>query len=398
MLIRIAQRVFLLLLFMALSCQVCTSKPKDSDAKYYVWMADSEMKRNPESWMLDFSKAPKWNYCHGLELQSILQVWQKTNDSKYFDYAYAFADTMIDERGRIHTYKPKEYNIDRINSGKMLFPIYKQTKENRFRLALDSLYTQMLTHPRTKDGSFWHKKIYPNQVWLDGIYMASPFLAEYAFTFNKPELFDEAVLQILDCHKYLLDNKTGLYYHGWDESRKQKWANPETGLSPNFWSRSIGWYLMAMVDVLYFLPEDHPKRNEIIRILKDLSKAIENYRDKETGMWYQVTDKIGFEGNYLESSGSAMFIYTWVKGAQKGYLDAAYLDKGKAAYDQFIKRFVKKNLDGTISVIDGCSVAGLGGEKNYRDGSFGYYISEPVRDNDPKAVSPFIMVSVLLDK
>lgn len=398
MLIRIAQRVFLLLLFMALSCQVCTSKPKDSDAKYYVWMADSEMKRNPESWMLDFSKAPKWNYCHGLELQSILQVWQKTNDCKYFDYAYAFADTMIDERGRIHTYKPKEYNIDRINSGKMLFPIYKQTKENRFRLALDSLYTQMLTHPRTKDGSFWHKKIYPNQVWLDGIYMASPFLAEYAFTFNKPELFDEAVLQILDCHKYLLDNKTGLYYHGWDESRKQKWANPETGLSPNFWSRSIGWYLMAMVDVLDFLPEDHPKRNEIIRILKDLSKAIENYRDKETGMWYQVTDKIGFEGNYLESSGSAMFIYTWVKGAQKGYLDAAYLDKGKAAYDQFIKRFVKKNLDGTISVIDGCSVAGLGGEKNYRDGSFGYYISEPVRDNDPKAVSPFIMVSVLLDK
>lgn len=366
--------------------------------KYYVRMADSEMKRNPESWQLDFSRTPRWNYCQGLELQSILQVWRKTNNPKYFGYAYDFADTMIAHNGKIHTYKMQEYNIDRLNSGKFLFTIYKETNEKRFEYALDSLYKQMLTHPRTTGGSFWHKKIYPNQVWLDGLYMACPFLAEYGKTFGKPELFDEVALQIIDCHKYLFDTQSGLYFHGWDESRKQKWADPQTGLSPNFWSRSIGWYMMAMVDVLDFMPENHTKRGEIIAILRNLAKTIENYRDPETGMWFQVTDQIGRDGNYVESSGSAMFIYTWVKGTQKGYLDTAYLEKGKVAYEEFVKKFVKENEDGTISVTDGCAVAGLGGEKKYRDGSYQYYLSEPVRDNDPKAVSPFIMVSVLLDK
>ena len=366
--------------------------------KYYVKMADSEMKRNPESWMLDFSSAPKWNYCHGLMLQAILQTWEKTHDQRYFDYAYSYADLMISEDGQIKTYKLAEYNIDRVNTGKILFPIYKQTGEERFKKALDLLCSQMDTHPRTADGSFWHKKIYPHQVWLDGLYMACPFLAQYGETFDKPALYDEAALQIIDAHKYLIDAKTGLYYHGWDESRQQRWANPETGLSPNFWSRSIGWYMMSMVDVLDFLTEHHPERPEIIKILQDISAAVEKYRDSKTGMWYQVTDQGARKGNYVESSGSAMFIYTWVKGAQKGYLDKKYLNKGKKAYDQFVKRFIKTESYGTISVTDGCSVAGLGGEKVYRDGSFEYYISEPVRDNDPKAVGPFIMLSLLLDK
>lgn len=361
-------------------------------------MAESEIKRNPEGWMLDFSSTPKWNYCHGLELQSILNVWKKTGDRKFYDYAAAYADKMVAEDGSILTYKLSEYNIDRVNSGKILFPIYTESKEARYKKALDLLKSQMETHPRTADGSFWHKKIYPHQVWLDGLYMACPFLAEYAKTFNEPKLFDEAVLQIIDAHKYLYDSKTGLYYHGWDESRQQKWADPQTGLSPNFWSRSIGWYMMAMVDVLEFLPENHPKRNDVIQILQNLSSSIEKYRDSKTGMWYQVTDQGTRKGNYIESSGSAMFIYTWVKAAQKGYLDKSYLQKGEEAYGQFVKRFIKKETDGTISVTDGCAVAGLGGDKKYRDGSFEYYISEPIRDNDPKAVSPFIMVSVLLNK
>lgn len=366
--------------------------------KNYVSMADSEMKRNSEPWMIDFSTSPKWNYCHGLELQAILQVWQKSGDAKYYDYAYKYADLMIDAEGQIKTYKPQEYNIDRVNSGKMLFPIYAKTKEDRFKKAIELLRDQMRTHPRTKDGSFWHKKVYPHQVWLDGLYMACPFLAEYAKTFNETELFDDVAVQIEDIHKYAYDQKTGLYYHGWDESRKQKWANPETGQSPNFWSRSIGWYMMAMIDVLDFMPENHPKRPEIIKILRELSSSLENFRDKETGMWYQVTDQINRKGNYLEATGSIMFVYSWVKGAQKGYLDTSYLEKGEKAYDQFVKRFLKKNEDGTISITDCCAVAGLGGDSFYRDGSFEYYISEPVRDNDPKAVSPFMMVSVLLDK
>lgn len=235
-------------------------------------------------------------------------------------------------------------------------------------------------------------------MWLDGIYMASPFLAEYAQKFNEPALYDEVAFQVITMAKRSYDPKTGLYYHGWDESRQQRWADPQTGLSPNFWSRSMGWYMMAMVDVLEFLPANHPKRPEIIKILTDLSVSLDNYRDPKTGMWYQVTDKINEKGNYLESSGSAMFIYAWVKGGQNGYLPKSFLKKGKTAYAQFVKRFIKQNTDGTISLTDVCSVAGLGGSPKYRDGSFAYYISEKVRDNDPKAVAPFIMVSVLLNK
>jgi unsaturated rhamnogalacturonyl hydrolase len=367
-------------------------------AKYYVQLSDSEMKWNPEGWMLDFSKAPKWNYCHGLELQAIFQTWQKTFDQKYYDYVYGFADLMIEEDGQIKTYKPLEYNIDRVNSGKFLFSMYALTKQERFKKALDLMRDQMRTHPRTKDGSFWHKKIYPHQVWLDGLYMAGPYLAEYAKTFNEPELFDDVAVQILDVKKYMYDPKTGLYYHGWDESHQQRWADPVTGLSPNFWSRSIGWYMMAMIDVLDFLPEDHPNRAEIITLFTELCAAVEKYRDADTGMWYQVTDQMGREGNYIESSASAMFIYSWVKGSQKGYLDKSYLEKGKIAYDQYVKRFIKTNEDGTISLTDGCAVAGLGGEPKYRDGSYEYYINEPVRDNDPKAVGPFIMLSIMLDR
>ena len=366
--------------------------------KNYVRMADSEMQRNPESWMVDFSTRLKWNYCHGLELGAIYDVWEMTGDQKYYDYAVSYADTMIHEDGTIVSYKLEEYNIDRLNSGKMLFPILAHTNNQKYRKALDLLKSQMDTHPRISNGGFWHKKIYPHQVWLDGLYMAGPFLAEYAQTFDQPELFDEVVLQLTTAYSDLYDENTGLLYHGWDESREQRWANPETGLSPNFWSRSIGWYMMALIDVLDFMPANHDGRNEIITLLNSLSSTIEKFRDEETGMWYQVTDQGTREGNYLESTGSIMFIYTWVKGAQNGYLPSEYLQKGIEAYDQFVKRFIKENEDGTISVTDCCSVAGLGGEKNYRDGSFEYYISEPIRDNDPKAVAPFIKVSLLLNK
>lgn len=366
--------------------------------KYYVQMAESEMKRNPESWMVDFSPKLKWDYCHGFELQAIYKVWEKTNDKKYFDYVKSYADTIIDENGKIFGYKPQEYNIDRVNPGKMLFLLYDATKDVKIRKAIDTLREQMKTQPRTSDGGFWHKKIYPNQMWLDGLYMASPFLAEYGSRYNEPALYDEVAHQIITMAKHSYDSKTGLYYHGWDESRMQRWANTETGTSPNFWSRSMGWYMMAMVDVLDFLPVNHPKRPKIKKILLNLSHSLDKYRDKKSGMWYQVTDKGSEKGNYLESSGSAMFIYSWVKAGQKGYLPKTYLSKGKTAYNQFVKQFVKQNADGTISITDACAVAGLGGNPNYRDGSYGYYVSEPKRDNDAKVVAPFIMVSVLLDK
>lgn len=376
----------------------CTVSSMACGAKYFVEMANSEMKRNPQSWMLDFSEKPRWNYCQGLELQSILQVYDKTQDEKYFNYAESFADTMINENGNIRTYQLNNYSLDMLNSGKILFPLYKKTKKQKYKLAMDLLRSQINGQQRISNGGFWHKKIYPHQVWLDGVYMAMPFLAQYGKEFHQPELFDEVVAQIIHAEKDLKDEKTGLLFHGWDESRQQRWADPTTGRSPNFWSRSIGWYMMALVDVLDYLPENHPKRAEIIRILNDLSRSIEKFQDKKSGMWYQITDKGDAKGNYLESSGSAMFTYTWIKGVQKGYLPAHYLKKGKKAYKQFVKQFIKKNSDGTISVTDVCAVAGLGGESKYRDGSYEYYISEPKRDNDAKAIAPFIMMSILLNK
>ncbi|MDR0542983.1 MAG: glycoside hydrolase family 88 protein [Dysgonamonadaceae bacterium] len=383
--------------FLALVCLFGCSKTV-KETKNYVRMTNSEIKRNPESWMLDFSKSPKWNYCHGLVLSAIQQSCDKTGDKTYFDYVKSYADTMLLDNGhQIRTYDPQGYNIDMINSGKFLFALYKETGDEKYRNALTLLRSQMATHPRTSEGGFWHKQIYPYQLWLDGIYMASPFLAQYAQMFDEPALFDEVAHQITLIAEKTHSPETGLYYHGWDEKREQIWANPETGLSPNFWSRSMGWYAMAIVDALDFLPENHPKRPEIIQIAQGLAAALEKYRDTVTGMWYQVTDKAGEPGNYLESTGSIMFIYFWIKGAQKGYLDSSYLEKGKAAYDRFVQLFIVENPDETISVTKCCSVAGLGGKDN-RDGSFQYYISEPVRDNDPKAVGPFIMASVLLDK
>ena len=374
------------------SISVTEAKP------YSVWMADSEIKRYPESWMVDFNKKLKWDYCNGFELQSIYQVWKLTGDQKYYDYVKSYADTIINSDGRITGYKLEDYSLDKLNSGKFLYDLYIKTNNQKYKKAIDILRSQIKNQPRTSDGGFWHKKIYPNQMWLDGLYMASPFLAEYAFRFGDKELYDEAAHQILTVAKHTYDPKTGLYYHGWDESRKQRWSNPQTGTSPNFWSRSMGWYMMAMVDVLDYLPENHPQRQEIVRLLLKLSQTLDKYRDPASGMWYQVTDKPGESGNYVESSGSAMFIYSWVKAAQKGYLPKSFGIKGAKAYEQFVKKFIIKNPDGTISVTDACSVAGLGGEPRYRDGSYRYYVSEPKRINDAKAVSPFIMVSVLLRK
>ncbi|SRR5690554_55693 len=376
----------------------CGNEKKPHEAPYYKRMADSEMQRYPESWMVDFSDKIKWNYTHGLEMQAFLQVAEKTGDEKYFNYAENYADTMINEDGSIETYRLERYNIDHINPGKILFSIHEKTGNLKYLKALQLLRSQMESHPRISNGGFWHKQIYPHQVWLDGLYMASPFLAEYGKRFDEPALFDEVVLQITTAYDDLIDEETGLLYHGWDESREQRWSDPVTGKSPHFWSRSIGWYMMALVDVLDFLPTDHPGRPAIIEILNKTSKTVDEFRDPATGMWYQVTDLHERKGNYLESSGSIMFIYTWVKGSQKGYLPQAFIQKGEEAYEQFVDQFIRENTDGTISVTSVCSVAGLGGEKKYRDGSFEYYISEEVRDDDPKAIGPFIMTSILLDR
>ncbi|MDR2824453.1 MAG: glycoside hydrolase family 88 protein [Prevotellaceae bacterium] len=388
----------ILIAIFAVSCGQKRQSESESTQKYYVRMADSEMQRFPQAWQLDSVKSPKWNYTQGLVLQAIYDAFKATGEPKYRDYVVSYEDTMLFDGGhKIRTYSTEKYNIDHVNTGKVLFDLYADTQDSVYLNALQLLRFQMTTHPRTSKGGFWHKQIYSHQMWLDGIYMASPFLAEYATVFGDTALYSDVVHQITLIAKHTFDAKTGLYYHGFDESREQKWANKTTGTSPNFWSRSMGWYMMAMVDALDYLPENQAGRDSVIAILRNLSAALEVFRDSETGMWYQVTDKIGQAGNYVEASGSIMFIYAWTKGAQKGYLDKNYLEKARTAYEQFLKTFVIENADGTISITKCCAVAGLGGNP-YRDGSYEYYINEPIIHDDLKAVGPFIMTSILLDK
>jgi unsaturated rhamnogalacturonyl hydrolase len=384
---------FPLLLTLVLAHPVVAGDIKNKGAEMAVKMAESEMKQFPEPWTVDFNPKPVWNYTQGLIAQSMLQVWQESKQVEFFNYARKYADELIDASGKISGYKIEEYNIDCMNSGKFLFELYHQTKDERYRKTILFLREQLKSQPRTSEGGFWHKQRYPNQMWLDGLYMGAPFYAQYALVFNEPALFDDVVNQFKIVHKHTYDPKTGLNYHGWDESRQQKWANPQTGCSPNFWGRAEGWYAMALVDVLDFLPLNHPGRPKIIEILNQVAAGVKKYQDTETGLWYQVLDQGNRDGNYLEATCSSMFTYALLKAVRKNYISKDYKAAALNAYSGILKYLIKNNKDGTISLTKCCSVAGLGGNP-YRDGSFEYYIKEPVRDNDPKGVGPFIMASL----
>ena len=367
-----------------------------SEEPLFVQMAVSDIKRNPDPRLLDFREKPKWEYTNGLIATAMLKVWEETGNDKFFNYAKYYADSMVNEDGSIKTYKKSDYNIDRVNPGKFLMELYKETGKESYRLAIENLRDQMREHPRTSEGGFWHKKRYPHQMWLDGLYMGSPFLAQYAKEFNEPELFNDVANQFYLINKYTWDEEEKVYYHGWDESREQKWADPETGLSPNVWGRAMGWLAMASVDALDYFPEDHPEREKIMTVVKNMAEAVKKWQDEETGVWYQVVNQPDREGNYLEASASSMFVYFLAKAVQEGYLDDEYMAVARKGYEGLLEQFIEKNEDGTISITNVCSVAGLGGDP-YRDGSYEYYINEPQRDNDPKGVGPFIMASLLFE-
>lgn len=360
-------------------------------------MADSEMKRFPELWQYDYGKRLFFGYTQGLGVLSFEKLYKATGEQKYWDYVYEWADTIIGKDGSIHLYKRTDYNLDFINSGKTLFDLYAKTGEKRFRMAMDTLLLQFEEHPRTADGGFWHKKIYTHQMWLDGLYMASPFLSQYGVTFDKPECIDQAVHQLLTVAKHTYDPQAGINKHAWDESKTQKWADPVTGQSPNFWGRSIGWYAMALVDNLDFIPASHPKRAEVLAIVKTLAEGMKKYQDPKTGLWYQVVNMGIREGNYLESSVSCMMTYFYAKSVNNGYLPKSYRKVALKAFNGLLKHRIKKNADGTISLTHCCAVAGLGGNP-YRDGSFEYYVKETVRDNDGKATGVFIQACLELKK
>lgn len=374
------------------------SSPSKQEEPISIKMAKSEITRMPESWMLDFSKALKWNYCHGLELQSFLDIVDMYPEQKeILDYVISYADTIINEEGQILTYKQDRFNIDHVNPGKILFRLYDRTKDEKYRKALELLREQLTNHPRTTEGGFWHKKVYPHQMWLDGLYMGAPFYAEYAARFNQIDAFDDIVNQFVVVAKHTYDPATGLYRHAWDESRQMAWADPVSGQAPHVWGRAVGWFMMAMVDVLDFIPHNHPGREKILNILQPLSESLLAYRDPVTGGWFQVLHLPEREGNYAESTCTSMFAYSFLKAARQGTLDPKFREIGVDVYNSLLNNFIVTNEDGTISLTRCCAVAGLGGNP-YRDGSFEYYISEPIRDNDPKGVAPFIMASLMIEE
>jgi unsaturated rhamnogalacturonyl hydrolase len=316
-------------------------------------------------------------------------VWAATGDGKWFNYIQKSMDFYVQPDGSIKGYKPDEYNIDHVNNGKLLLFLFQVTGKEKYKKAADLLRNQLRTHPRTTEGGFWHKKIYPSQMWLDGLYMGQPFYAEYARLFHEDSAFNDIANQFILMEKHAMDKKTGLLYHGWDESKEQKWANKTTGQSPNFWGRSLGWYGMALVDVLDQFPANHPKREELIAILHRFAIAVRKVQDSKTGLWFDVPDKPDEPKNYVEASASCMLAYTFAKGARKGYLPVAYFDHARQAYRGIIKEFIETDANGQVNLKGTVAVSGLGGNP-YRDGSFEYYMSEPVIVNDPKGMGAFI--------
>ncbi len=385
-------RVFFVGAFFCASTVFAQEKVSDK-LPWSVRMSESEMIRCPQSWQLDFQPKPKWDYCHGLELGAMLNVYEQYGDKKFFNYALAYADTMTNEDGSIKTYKLSELSLDRINTGKFFFRIYKQTKNEKYKKALDLLRSQLDSQPRTREGGFWHKKIYPHQMWLDGIYMASPFYAEYAFRNNRPQDYADVIRQFVVIARHTYDPVNGLYRHAWDESREQKWADKKTGQSAHCWGRAMGWYAMALVDALDFIPKNESGRDSMLNILNNVATQIKKNQDKKSGLWYQVIDRSGDKGNYLESSCSAMFVYTLYKAIRMGYINASYSKVAETGYKGILNRFIEVDKNGLVSITKACAVAGLGGEV-YRSGDYDYYINEKIRTNDPKAVGPFILASL----
>lgn len=388
-----------------LCCSACTPSGSLLDGRpLSLRMVESEMARHPSPTMLDGIPAGqvKWNYTSGLELLSFLDAAAVYGRDDFRAYVDRYYDTIVRPDATVLTYRKEKYNLDHICPGRPLFELYARTGESRYRQVLDTLFSQLQGQPRNDDGGFWHKKVYPHQMWLDGLYMAEPFYAQYAKAMREAGTFSEAEYdncvrdiaeQFVTVGAHTYDPATELYRHAYDDSREMFWCDPETGQSQHAWGRAMGWYAMALVETLQYLPQEHDGAAAMRAILNHICEVLPRYADPETGMWYQVLDAPEREGNYQEATGSIMFVYAMLKGVRLGYLPAELGGEAVKAYEQFVDRFVRENPDGTISITDCCAVAGLGG-KNNRSGTFEYYISEPIIENDCKGVGPFVWASL----
>jgi unsaturated rhamnogalacturonyl hydrolase len=358
-------------------------------------LADTAMNR---IWVDERNKPgipPKWNYEQGVVLKAIEQMWYATGDPKYFRHIQKGMDHWIDENGNHKDYHLEEYNIDHITPGIPMLTMYRVTANDRYKKIVELLRSQLKTHPRTKEGGFWHKKIYPWQMWLDGLYMGEPFYAEYSRVFGEDN-WDDVANQFVWMEKHARDPKTGLLYHGWDESKEQRWANKQTGQSPHFWGRAMGWYAMGLVDTLENFPENHPRRPELVAILRRTVDGIQKVQDQRSGVWWDILDLGGKEKNYLESSGSPMFVYAIARGVREGYLPEKYMKVAIRGWEGIKREFIKTNASGQTEWHGTVSVSGLGGNP-YRDGSYDYYVSEKLRINDAKGLGPAIKAAIEME-
>lgn len=389
-------RILIILVLVSVACQSVNQIDNTSDENWAVRMADMVIENHSQ--LVYYNRYPgkeKLQYdvaMLGMAIDKLGSV-----DEKYSLYLQDYVDFFVDSTGNIIKYKTDEYNLDRINFAKNLITLYKRTSEQKYLNAIQLFIKQIETHPKTNSGGFWHKKVYPWQMWLDGTYMILPFIAQYAKEFNRPEWFDLATFQLIHIYHNTNDDKTGLLYHAWDERKSERWCDTETGHSKVFWGRAIGWYLMALVDVLDYLPDNHPQQKEIITILNNVSNALLKVRDKESGVWYQVLDKGGETGNFLEASCSAMFIYAFAKGAHQGHLPQSYLKIANEAFNSIISEFIIESPEGDLMIAKICGSCGLGGTP-YRDGTYEYYISQKQVNNDPKGVGAFILAAIELKR
>lgn len=396
--------------FLNILCVLCVFMGKiNAQINYAKQMATTIMNQYKDSMVvkkyashLEQDKLPEgnrpanWNYEIGVVLMGFERLAKHTGDNTYMNYTKHIIDHFIKEDGTIRTYTMDEYNSDMVPPARQLLRLHELYKEEKYKIAAQTLRNQISWQPRNKIGGFWHKLKYPTQMWLDGLYMIEPFYAEYSVINNQPEYFNDIINQFVWMEKYGRDAKTGLLYHGWDESRLQKWANKKTGVSPEFWSRSIGWYMMALVDVLDFIPASHPRRNELIKILNRTTSALIKFQDAKSGVWWQVTNKANQDKNYLESSGTAMFVFSIAKGIRMKYLPATFNAALQKAYNGMIKEFVKEDANGQYHYMQAVAGAGLGGIP-YRDGTYEYYVNEPRRDDDLKAIGPFIQACIEME-
>ena len=335
-------------------------------------------------------KEPGWNYIDGCMMTSLYSIYKITGNKKYLDFIDKFVDYYVFDDGSIRGFKLDTYNVDNLNEGRVLFDLYRETGKAKYKKAIDLLYSQVCGQPRTAIGNFWHKKIYPDQVWLDGLYMAQVFYTRYEAEYNGGKNYKDIVSQFKNVYDNMYDKKKRLYYHGWDYSKKAFWSDPETGLSKSFWLRSVGWYTVGLVDAISYM-DDEECKSKLIAIFKDTIEGLERYIDPKKKMFWQVVDQGGREGNYLETSGSAMIAYAMLKGARLGFVDKHYATVGEEVFNGICKEYLTET-DGKLNLGGICLMAGLGPESNRkRDGTFEYYISEPVVENDAKGTGPFVM-------